>query len=57
VNNLDIRFGFVFFTALNWFSFGANAGFGLLPHSVLNLVVALGGIWALKRLPDYERTL
>jgi hypothetical protein len=57
MNNLDIRFGFVFFTALNWFSFGANAGFGLLPHSVLNLVVALGGIWALKRLPDYERTL
>lgn len=57
MNSLDIRFGFVIFTALNWFSFGANAAFGLAPHAVLNLGIAIGGMWALKILPDYERTL
>jgi hypothetical protein len=57
MTNIDIRFGFVMFTALNWACFGFNAMFGLYPHSALNLVLALGGMWALKKLPDYERTL
>jgi hypothetical protein len=57
MTNLDIRFGFLLFTALNWACFGFNSAFGMYPHAVVNLVVAMGGMWALKKLPDYERTL
>lgn len=57
MTSLDIRFGFVFFTALNWFCMGANLGFGLLPHAIVNTLVAMGGMWALKRVPELERCL